>query len=250
VLLALSGGLVLHAVAWPLARDTLWVLATLGVLGPSAWTSLRALLQGNTGVDLVAVLAMTSALLLGEPLAAVLVALMLAGGEALEALAQARARSALHAHAPLAPSSVAAVRRMQASHAGMTGDLEDLGRVAAALEGISPGEAMAALAAVYGRLVDQVLVHQREEETDAFPRLAEALPGQDPVAPLEQTHREVRRRIRLLGRMVDGMGGGEEGGLENLHAVQHQLVGLQAILRLHRSQEEELFALAGGQNLP
>ncbi|MBU8546220.1 MULTISPECIES: heavy metal translocating P-type ATPase [Roseomonadaceae] len=55
----------------------------------------RALLGGRLGVDVVALAAMLGALAVGEAAAAAVIALMVAGGEALEEWAQGRARDAL-----------------------------------------------------------------------------------------------------------------------------------------------------------
>ena len=80
-----------------------WAAATLIVLTPFAISALTALAHGHLGVDLIAVIAIIAALLVGEVLAASIVALMLAGGNALEAHAAKRARSDLTAlleHAP------------------------------------------------------------------------------------------------------------------------------------------------------
>ena len=103
-LLALAAGAVLRAS--PLtARHaaTVW-LAGLAVLGlPIVWRTLRDATRGHFATDLVATLAITTALLLGEPLAGLVVVLMQSGGEALERLAQGRASRALDALAAAAP---------------------------------------------------------------------------------------------------------------------------------------------------
>src|SRR3982751_286586 len=60
--------------------DAVWaagILPTLAILGVR---TVRALLRGETGVDILAALSMGGALLLGERLAGVIIALMYAGG--------------------------------------------------------------------------------------------------------------------------------------------------------------------------
>jgi cation transport ATPase len=56
------------------------------------WSVLRALLRRDLGVDMIALVAIGTALALGEYLAGGVVALMLAGGNALEEYAGGRAR--------------------------------------------------------------------------------------------------------------------------------------------------------------
>jgi heavy metal translocating P-type ATPase len=83
--------------------EILWALTTAVVLVPLALTVAADLRRRELGVDLIALLAMGGSLALGEYLAGAVIALMLAGGQALESLAGARARrelSALVARAP------------------------------------------------------------------------------------------------------------------------------------------------------
>jgi len=61
-----------------------WVVPS-GIVGVRlAWSILRDLLAGEAGVDVIAVLAIGGALAMEEALAAAVIALMLATGEALE----------------------------------------------------------------------------------------------------------------------------------------------------------------------
>ncbi|MEX6508424.1 heavy metal translocating P-type ATPase [Jiella sp. M17.18] len=85
----------LAAIAWSTG-----VAAVLAVLSVEIVTSLR---RGEFGLDLVAALAMASALAIGETLAAAVVALMYAGGQALEFFAQGRASRDMNALLDRAP---------------------------------------------------------------------------------------------------------------------------------------------------
>ncbi len=91
--------LVVAGIAWLLDADTLVVgalaTATVIALVPAVIESVRRLIERDTTADIVAVLAMVGALLLGEWLAGAIIAVMLTGGEALEARAVGRARSEL-----------------------------------------------------------------------------------------------------------------------------------------------------------
>ncbi|HVS64664.1 MAG TPA: heavy metal translocating P-type ATPase [Thermoanaerobaculia bacterium] len=90
----------------PEAATWIWGAVTLVVLVPLAIGVARDLARGRTGVDAIALLAMAGALLLGETLAGAVVALMLAGGQALERYADGRARRELSALASRAPEVV------------------------------------------------------------------------------------------------------------------------------------------------
>ena len=79
------------------AADAAWAAAAIALV-PLTWSVGRSLARRDVGVDLIALLAIAAALVLGEYLAAAVVALM-SGGTTLEALA---ARRAARAHPPLA----------------------------------------------------------------------------------------------------------------------------------------------------
>ena len=78
-------------------------LSVVVVLIPTAFSTVRRLLNREMGVDLIAVLAMSGALVLGEYLAGAILAVMLKGGTALERFAIARARRELSALVKRAP---------------------------------------------------------------------------------------------------------------------------------------------------
>jgi heavy metal translocating P-type ATPase len=80
-----------------------WVLATAPVSAALAVFIVRDLLRGRFGVDAIALLSMTAALALGEPLAGAVVALMYAGGNLLEDFAVMRAEHDLRSLLDRAP---------------------------------------------------------------------------------------------------------------------------------------------------
>ena len=90
----IAGGVLELAGAHDLAHAT-WAASTLLLLIPLTISVARSLLHRDVGVDAIALLAMAGALALGEYLAGAVIALMLAGGNALELFAQRRARREL-----------------------------------------------------------------------------------------------------------------------------------------------------------
>ncbi len=103
ILAALASGLVLALLEHHTAAETLWAIATATVLVPLAVDVARSLLKGDVGVDAIALVAIVGALLLGEYFAGAVIALMLAGGNALEDYAQGRATRELRALVDRAP---------------------------------------------------------------------------------------------------------------------------------------------------
>lgn len=85
-------GLLLAALGQAPAASWSWSIATIPVLGGLILEIARALPRGKIGLDILAAISMTTGLVLGEPLAANVVALMYAGGQLLERYAEGHAR--------------------------------------------------------------------------------------------------------------------------------------------------------------
>ena len=101
------GGLVLGTLAWAAGHTTaasrIWAAGTVPVVIGLLVSMIRDFLAGRMGVDAVAFVSMTAALLLGENLAAVVVAVMYAGGNVLEDFAVNRAERDLKSLVDRAP---------------------------------------------------------------------------------------------------------------------------------------------------
>ena len=96
-------GAILHVAGAPAAGDLAWGFATAVSAVILAVGIVEELLEGRTGVDVVALLAMVGSVLLGEMLAGAVIAVMFATGTWLEAFAEGRAErelSALLARSP------------------------------------------------------------------------------------------------------------------------------------------------------
>ncbi len=99
-------GAALYAAGEPDAANVAWAVTTaIGVI-PMAKDVLGGLLRREPGVDLIALIAMVAALLLGEYLAGAVIALMLASGEALESYADRQAHKELSSLLARAPRTV------------------------------------------------------------------------------------------------------------------------------------------------
>ncbi|MGB1376664.1 MAG: heavy metal translocating P-type ATPase, partial [Miltoncostaeaceae bacterium] len=169
-LAALAGvvaGLVLAALGQGAAANAVWGVVTGALLLPLTWSVVRTLLRRDVGVDAIALVAMAGALALQEFLAGAVVALMLAGGNALEAAAGRRARHDLEALVARAPAW--AMRR------GKDGEFE---RVPA--DAVEPGDVLLVRAGevvpVDGR-VEDVPALLDESALTGEPLPVERLPG-------------------------------------------------------------------------
>ncbi|MCW2958560.1 MAG: heavy metal translocating P-type ATPase, partial [Solirubrobacterales bacterium] len=104
-LLAIVAGLLLDGGAHGAAADAVWASTVVAMLVPLTWSLARTVLGGRVGVDAIALVAMAGALALEEYLAGAVIALMLAGGNSIDAAANRRARRELTALLERAPTS-------------------------------------------------------------------------------------------------------------------------------------------------
>jgi heavy metal translocating P-type ATPase len=122
----LVAGLAMPAFGLPAWQGWVWVGSTLPVLLALLFEIVSSLRRGEVGLDIVAALSMTAALVVGEELAAVVVALMYSGGQYLEVFAERHARHQMTAILARVPRT--AIRHHD-------GGLEEVG-----LDAIEPGD--------------------------------------------------------------------------------------------------------------
>lgn len=100
---ALAAGGIGWLAGWRALTDACWIAGTVVALVPAVVWVLAALRHHRAGVDLIATLSLAGTLLVHEYLAGSLIAVMLAGGRALEAAAERRAARDLRALLERAP---------------------------------------------------------------------------------------------------------------------------------------------------
>jgi heavy metal translocating P-type ATPase len=100
-----TGGALALAGAHGAARVA-WAVTTVVGIAPLGWSVVSDLLRRETGVDLIALLAMAFALAFGQYLAGAVIALMLSSGRALESYADTRAHRELSSLLARAPRTV------------------------------------------------------------------------------------------------------------------------------------------------
>lgn len=97
---------------------------------------------------------------------------------------------------------VAEVARLREEHERLTGPLARVRAVADQLSTLAPAEAIAALGEVENLVREQLLRHEQEDDAQLYPRIEQALGGDDPIGAMHRTHREVQELGILLSRMV------------------------------------------------
>src|SRR6516225_8319312 len=102
-IVGLAAGVAAHLAGRSGLAEIWWTLATVPVIAGLAVSIGRDLIAGRLGVDAIALLSMTAALALGQPLAGAVIALMYSGGNVLEVIAVSRAERNLRSLVDRAP---------------------------------------------------------------------------------------------------------------------------------------------------
>ena len=147
---------------------------------------------------------------------------------------------------PFVPGWAEMGARLRAEHRELAPSLAEIRSLADGLGTLPGPEARARLVALRGFLVETLVPHEELEDRDVFPLLASAVGNDDVTAALHRTHTEIFHLIRFADRLVAEVP--EEGpGPEDMTDLRRVLYGLDAILRLHMAQEEELYLALGDE---
>lgn len=162
--------------------------------------------------------------------------------ELIDVLVIANALHALRGDRPVPADrlSTADAERLDREHAALAPVMEQIRALADSLPTM-PGEAAGPeLRRLCETLCGTLLPHEQRDDTELYPQLARLIGGDDPLAAMSAMHREIFRVIRLLQRMAeDSPDDAPDAG--RLREYQRLLYGLDAVLRLHCAQEDELF---------
>ncbi len=121
--------------------------------------------------------------------------------------------------------------------------------IADGLEVLSPGETRAELQATRSFLADTLVPHEVAEDRTVYPMLATALGSDDATSALHRTHTEIFHLVRLYDRLVAELGV-DGPSPDDRTDLRRALYGLDAILRLHMAQEDELYSSLSDAAMP
>ncbi|BEV72646.1 heavy metal translocating P-type ATPase [Paludibacterium sp. THUN1379] len=131
------------------------------------------------------------------------------------------------------------VNALREEHQQLLPLLNRLTEVAALLPQASEAEQYQRLQALCHQLTEELLTHEQQDEQGLYPAVTAMLPGEDPLAALSRSHQEIHREVRRLAQLTTLLQ--TSCTVAAIQDIQRSLYGLEAILRLHFAQEEELF---------
>ena len=134
----------------------------------------------------------------------------------------------------------AELARLDADHQLLAPLLDRLAALAARLPALPAAQALATLEALEAELREQLLPHESADDREVYPAIAEMLGGHDPLAAMSRAHREIFRLHRRLAADLQVLRSTPDPA-STLLELQRTLHALDAILRLHFAQEDEIY---------
>jgi len=163
--------------------------------------------------------------------------------EAIDVAVILNALRALHVHGPregrpaLPPAELHALKT---EHDELSPILERVRSTADRLGSIQAHEVAAELAYLNEMLREKLLPHEKRDDAQVYPAVARLIGGDDPMAAMSRTHREIQHLARLLSRIESDLPP-EGPDPATVVELQRVLYGLDAVLKLHFAQEEEIY---------
>jgi soluble P-type ATPase len=138
------------------------------------------------------------------------------------------------------PADAALTQRFRDEHEAIRACIDQIGAAADALTELPPEQAMPLVRHAYELLTNQVWPHEHAEEAELYPMVNRLVGGADPTAPMSRAHAEIGHQIARLGRLLADItdNDADQADLADLRGL---LYGLEAILRLHTTQEDETY---------
>ncbi|NCT66214.1 MAG: heavy metal translocating P-type ATPase [Rhodanobacteraceae bacterium] len=130
--------------------------------------------------------------------------------------------------------------RLRQDHLQLAPVLDRIRACADRLPTLSSDAVRAELVELNALVRSRLLAHEQEDERTLYPKLEPLIGGDDPLAAMSRTHREIFRLGHQLQKATDNLLDGHlpATGIQDL---QRALYGLDAILRLHFAQEDEIY---------
>jgi len=131
------------------------------------------------------------------------------------------------------------IDRLHDEHQQLTAVLNDLHQMANDFAQRPVAQARSDLVALVDKLQTVLAQHEHNDEDTLYPLLTLSMPGEDPMSAMSHAHREIFRLIHLLARMSSDFS--SDPATAPADEIQHQLIRLDTLVRLHFDQEDELF---------
>src|SRR5579871_5087471 len=128
----------------------------------------------------------------------------------------------------------------RAEHRQLWPEIKRIRHIADRLDVLPAQSARVEAEQIHRFLSAKILPHNAGEDATVYPLVARLIGGDDPTAPMSRAHLEIAHMVRVLGRHLSELPP-EGPGTEDIRDLRRILYGLDAILRLHFTQEDEAY---------
>lgn len=132
------------------------------------------------------------------------------------------------------------VTRLKEEHAQLLPIIDRFNRLAERIFDLPPSVVRQEVISLNDALHERILPHESRDDANVYPLIARLIGGDDPMASMSATHREIYRLSLKFERLAMGM---QADGPDELTSkeLKRILYAFDTILRLHFFQEEEIY---------
>jgi heavy metal translocating P-type ATPase len=145
------------------------------------------------------------------------------------------------------PAATALVLRQ--GHERMDASLDRLREIADALDDADGAAAVVRISEAHGIISREIVKHERDDESQVFPRMTKYLADAHGLGAMSRAHREIIHLARLLATIADGLTA-EAADRYLVRDAQRVIESVEALVRIHNAQEEDIYEHAvGGRSI-
>ena len=130
--------------------------------------------------------------------------------------------------------------KLRQDHERMESGLDRLREIADALDDAEGSAAVKLISEANKIVARQIVKHEREDETKAYPELAKFLADNHGLGAMSRAHREIIHLARLLGQLEAGLSP-EDADRYLIRDAQRVIESIEALVRIHNAQEEDIY---------
>ncbi len=139
--------------------------------------------------------------------------------------------------------SVEVAKALGQDHSIMEDGLNQLRSIADRLDDADPTVAVDLIGEANRIVTQQVVVHERNDESVVYPQMTRYLPDGHGLGAMSRAHREIIHLSRLLSRLSDDLSP-KDADRYLIRDAQRVIELIEALVRIHNAQEEDIYAHA------
>ncbi|HWM48213.1 MAG TPA: heavy metal translocating P-type ATPase [Xanthobacteraceae bacterium] len=136
---------------------------------------------------------------------------------------------------------------LREDHERIETSLDRLREIADALDDAEPVQATALISEADKIITTKIIAHEREDEASVYPSLTQYFADHHGLGAMSRAHREIMHLARLLGHLAEGLTP-QDADRYLVRDAQRAIESIEALVRLHNAQEEDIYehAVRGG----